>query len=91
MNSFVIYLKDSRPDFTVTSEDLLNTDKFTVTRPQFVVPSEEKNQISQRALREAKRKEVLKVKARKEEAKLARDKWIELQFKNMKEKVMKGD
>ena len=42
-------------------------------------------------MREAKRKEALTVKARKEEAKLARDKWIELQFENMKEKVMKGD
>ena len=90
-NSFVVYLKDSRPGFNVTSDELLNPDKFSVTRPQLVVSSDDKRLIARRMMRESKRREVLRVRARKEEAKLARDKWIELQFQNMKENVKKDN
>ena len=37
--SFVIYLKDQLPTFAVTSEELLNPYKFSVTRPILVVSS----------------------------------------------------
>ena len=68
----------------MTSKGLLNQDKFIVSRTELVVYVNDKNRIDWSALRESKHREVIRVKARKNEAKLARDKWIELKFENMK-------
>ena len=87
--SFVIYLKDGRLTFTITSKELLNHDKFNISRPDLVMPSKDKSIISWRIMREARRREDIKVKARKADALLAREKWVELQFKNMTENIKK--
>ena len=64
-NSFVIYLKDGRPCFKTSCSELLNSEKFNISSPELVMSSQEKDVRNRRIMREAKRKEVIKVKARK--------------------------
>ena len=54
-----------------------------------MISSQEKDVRNRRIMREAKRKEAIKVKVRKEEENLERDKWIEMQFKDMTKKIKK--
>ena len=88
-DSFVAYLKDERPTFTLTTEEILNTDKFILSPPDLVMSAAQKDLMNRRAIRESTRTEVLKVKARKEQAILARENWIEMEFKNMQENIKK--
>ena len=88
-SSFVVYLKDARPSFTVTLQDLLTTGKYVISRPQVVVSGQEKSNMSRHLLRDARRKETIGLEARKEDETLARDNWIELEFEKMKQNIKK--
>ena len=83
MDSFMIYLKDQRPPFSVSVQRLLDVNSFEIRRPDVIISSEDKLNIQRRTIRQSKRKEEIKVKARKEEAEKARSKWMQSEYDKM--------
>ena len=70
---FVVYLKDGRPTFTIATKECVNSEKFIISKPDLLVSAAQKDSMNRH-----NHKEVLKVKARKEQAILARENWIEM-------------
>ena len=79
----MIYLKDQRPPFSVSVQCLLDVNSFEIRRPDVIISSEDKLNIQRRTMQESKRKEEIKVKARKEEAEKARSKWMQSEYDKM--------
>ena len=73
-DTYMIYLKDQRTHFPVTQQRLLDVPNIEIERPKLIMSSEDKLNMNRRIIRESRRKEEIKVKARKKEAERARRK-----------------
>ena len=63
----MVYLKDARPTFSLATKEFPNPDKFVISRPDLVISAAQKDFTNRRIIRESKRKEAIKLKARKEQ------------------------
>ena len=82
-DTYMIYLKDQRTPFPVTQQRLLDVPNIEIERPKLIMSSEDKLNKNRRIIRESRRKEEIKVKARKEEAERERKKWMQSEYEKM--------
>lgn len=87
MDSFMVYLKDQWPPFRVNVQCLLDVNSFQIRRPDIIMSSEDKLNIQRRTMWESKRKEEIKIKARKGEAERARSKWTKSEYEKMANQI----
>ena len=82
-DTYMVYLKDQCTPFPVTQQCLLDVPNIEIERPKLIMSSEDKLNMNQRIIRESRRKEEIKVKARKKEAERARRKWMQSEYEKM--------